>query len=379
MVYLDHNATTPLDARVLEAMLPYLGRFYGNPSALHRLGRLSRGAIDRARDQVAALVAVRPEQVIFTSGGTEASNLALWGLSQRFSSARLLLGQTEHPSVAEPMEHLAKARGWPLDYLPIHSGGDHSLPPDDLLARGPVLAALMLANNETGVLEQTRPLGERLRARGGLLHVDGVQAAGKIPLDFAATGAHSLTLSAHKIRGPKGVGALILDPEVRISPITWGGGQERGLRPGTENVAGIVGFGIAAELALKELETRALHMRALRNRLEQGLSEMAGVTLHAAESPRLPNTIQFSFEGWDGEALVMALDREGFQLSSGSACASGGNEPSPVLMAMGVPPDLARGAIRVSLGVENEAPEIDSFLKTLAGLCRAPEEGRSTQ
>lgn len=379
MVYLDHNATTPLDERVLEAMLPYLGRFYGNPSALHRLGRLSRGAIDRAREQVAALVAVRPEQVTFTSGGTEASNMALWGLSERLSSARLLSGQTEHPAVAEPMAQLAKARGWPLDYLPISTGGVHALPPEEFFERGPLLAALMLANNETGVLEETRPLGERLRSRGGLLHVDGVQAAGKIPLDFAATGAHSLTLSAHKIRGPKGVGALILDPDVRISPITWGGGQERGLRPGTENVAGIVGFGLAAEWALKELEVRAAHMRALRDRLERGLSEMAGVTLHAAQSPRLPNTIQFSLEGWDGEALVMALDREGFQLSSGSACASGGHAPSPVLMAMGVPADLARGAIRVSLGVENEAPEMDSFLKTLRGLSRTPEEGRSTQ
>jgi len=374
MVYLDHNATTPLDARVLEAMLPYLGRFYGNPSALHRLGRLSRGAIDRAREQVAALVAVRPEQVIFTSGGTEASNLALWGLSQKFSSARLVSGQTEHPSVAEPVAALAKIKGWSLDYLPISSGGVHALPSDEYFSKGPVIAALMKANNETGVLEDPRPLGERLRALGGFLHVDAVQAAGKIPLDFASTGAHTLTISAHKIRGPKGVGALILDPEVRMSPMTWGGGQERGLRPGTENVAGIVGFGIAAELAKKELEVRAAHALSLRYQLEQGLSELSGVTLHAAESPRLPNTIQFSFEGWDGEALVMALDREGFQLSSGSACASGGNEPSPVLMAMGVPADLARGAIRVSLGVENEAHEIDAFLKTLKGLSRASHE-----
>lgn len=374
MVYLDHNATTPLDARVLEAMLPYLGRFYGNPSALHRLGRLSRGAIDRAREQVAALVAVRPEQVIFTSGGTEASNLALWGLSQKFSSARLVSGQTEHPSVAEPVAALAKIKGWSLDYLPISSGGVHALPSDEYFSKGPVIAALMKANNETGVLEDPRPLGERLRALGGFLHVDAVQAAGKIPLDFASTGAHTLTISAHKIRGPKGVGALILDPEVRMSPMTWGGGQERGLRPGTENVAGIVGFGIAAELAKKELETRAAQALSLRYQLEQGLSELSGVTLHAAESPRLPNTIQFSFEGWDGEALVMALDREGFQLSSGSACASGGNEPSPVLMAMGVPADLARGAIRVSLGVENEAHEIDAFLKTLKGLSRASHE-----
>ena len=371
MVYLDHNATTPLDARVLEAMLPYLGRFYGNPSALHRLGRLSRGAIDRAREQVAALVAVRPEQVIFTSGGTEASNLALRGLSEKFSFARFISGQTEHPSVAEPMAALARIKGWSLDYLAIGSGGVHALPSDELLSKGPVIAALMLANNETGVLENPQPLAQKLRASGGFLHVDAVQAAGKIPTDFELTGAHTLTISAHKIRGPKGVGALVLDPDLLISPLTFGGGQERGLRPGTENVPGIVGFGIAAELARKELGTRAAHTLSLRHRLEQGLAEIPGVTLHAADSPRLPNTLQFSFEGWDGEALVMALDREGFQLSSGSACASGGNEPSPVLIAMGVPADLARGAIRVSLGVENEAHEIDSFLEALKGLSQS--------
>ncbi|MEY2696564.1 MAG: hypothetical protein RL333_702 [Pseudomonadota bacterium] len=373
MIYLDHNATTPLDARVLEAMLPYLGRFYGNPSALHRLGRLSRGAIDRAREQVAALVAVRPEQVIFTSGATEASNLALWGLAQRFSSARLLSGQTEHPSVAEPMVALAQSKGWSLDYLPISSGGVHSLPSDAFWSMGPVIAALMLANNETGVLEDPRPLGEKLRALGGVLHVDAVQAAGKMPLDFSSTGAHTLSLSAHKIRGPKGVGALIVDSEILLSPMTFGGGQERGLRPGTENVAGIVGFGVAAELAHKELAQRSAHVLALRHQLERGLRELAGVTLHAADSPRLPNTIQFSVEGWDGEALVMALDREGFQLSSGSACASGGNQPSPVLTAMGVPADLARGAIRVSLGPDNAPLEIDSFLTTLRGLSRASD------
>ena len=373
MIYLDHNATTPLDARVLEAMLPYLGRFYGNPSALHRLGRLSRGAMDRAREQVAALVAVRPEQVFFTSGATEASNLALWGLSQRFSSARLLSGQTEHPSVAEPMVALAQSKGWSLDYLPIRSGGVHGLPSDAFWSMGPVIAALMLANNETGVLEDPRPLGEKLRAQGGVLHVDAVQAAGKMPLDFSSTGAHTLSLSAHKIRGPKGVGALIVDSEILLSPMTFGGGQERGLRPGTENVAGIVGFGVAAELAHKELAQRSAHVLALRHQLEQGLRELAGVTLHAAESPRLPNTIQFSVEGWDGEALVMALDREGFQLSSGSACASGGNQPSPVLTAMGVPADLARGAIRVSLGPDNASLEIDSFLTTLRGLSRASD------
>jgi cysteine desulfurase len=368
LVYLDHNATTPLDERVLEAMLPYLGPYYGNPSALHRLGRLSRGAMDRARAQVAALVRVRPEQVIFTSGGTEASNLALSGLARQFESACLLSGRTEHPSVSEPLDLLVRARGWERRYLPITPDGHHGLPDDACLKGAPVIAALMLANNETGILEDPAPLAAKVRAFGGVLHVDAVQAAGKVPVDFGALGAHTLTLSAHKIRGPKGVGALIRDLDVPLAPMAVGGGQEMGFRSGTENVAGIVGFGMAAEWARLELEARSRHLLDLRERLIRGLQAFSGMTLHGIAAPRLPNTVQFSLPGWDGEALVMALDRLGFLVSSGSACASGGNEPSPILMAMGVSQDVARGAIRVSLGVENDLADVDAFLEALRGL-----------
>lgn len=368
LVYLDHNATTPLDERVLEAMQPYLGVYYGNPSALYRLGRLSRGALDRARDQVAALVGVRPDQVIFTSGGTEASNLALWGLARNLGRALLLSGRTEHPSVSEPIEALARFKGWERAFLPMQSDGSHGIPEVGLFSDMRVLAALMLANNETGIIEDPFPLSKMIRASGGFLHVDGVQAAGKIPVDFNAIGAHTLSLSAHKMRGPKGVGALVVDPELSLTPLMFGGGQEAGLRPGTENVAGIVGFGMAAELARLELSSRSRHSMALRERLEAGLGVLEGVSLHGMDAQRLPNTVQFSLNGWDGEALVMMLDRQGFMVSSGSACAMGGNQPSPVLKAMGVPDDLARGAVRVSLGVDNVEGDVDAFLEALKRL-----------
>jgi len=230
----------------------------------------------------------------------------------------------------------------------------------------------MLANNEIGVIHDTRPLADSLRAAGGFLHVDAVQAAGKIPLDFAATGAHTLALSAHKIYGPKGVGALIADRTAPIEPLLHGGGQEHGWRGGTENVAGIVGFGKAAELARLELEARAAYVLDLRRRLETGLTALPGVTLFAEHAGRLPNTIQFSVPGFDGEALVMQLDRLGFAVSSGSACASGGHAPSPVLTAMGVDAATARGAIRVSLGQGNTAACVDQFLEALNHLILVP-------
>jgi cysteine desulfurase len=226
----------------------------------------------------------------------------------------------------------------------------------------------MLANNETGVIHDTLELASSLRKAGGFLHVDAVQAVGKIPVDLASTGAHTMTLSAHKIYGPKGVGALIAKRTAPIEPLLHGGGQERGLRGGTENVAGIVGFGKAAELARLELEARSAHTLALRRRLERGLRSLPGVTLFAETTQRLPNTVQFSVPSFDGETLVMNLDRLGFAVSSGSACASGGNVPSPVLTAMGVDAETARGAIRVSLGCGNTEFEVDQFMEALKGL-----------
>jgi Cysteine sulfinate desulfinase/cysteine desulfurase and related enzymes len=368
MIYLDHNATTPLDDRVVDAMLPYLRHYYGNPSGLYRLGRLSRGAIDSAREQVAALVGAKASEVIFTSGGTEANNLALKGLAFSLQPATLISGSTEHPSVTEPLKFLT-GLGWNLETLPVGPGGQPD--PSAIVALQPGtgdIGTLMLANNETGVIHDTRPLADTLRAAGAYLHVDAVQAAGKIPVDFPATGAHSLTLSSHKIYGPKGVGALIIDRSAPIRPLQHGGGQEQNRRGGTENVAGIIGFGKAAELALQSLEENREQVLKLRQQLEAGLRELPGITLFAENAPRLPNTVLFGVPGFDGETLVMRLDRLGFAVSSGSACASGGNEPSPVLLAMGVDEATARNAIRVSLGKCNSAEHIVQLIEAIKNL-----------
>jgi len=371
MIYLDHNATTPLDERVMEAMLPFLGRFHGNPSALYRLGRLSRGAIETAREQVAALVGARPAEVIFTSGGTEANNLALKGMAWALEAGEIISGATEHPAVTAPLAFLSR-RGWTLKSLPVDSQGlsvISSLP--EHVSAGTRLGALMSANNETGVIHETRPLAEALRCVGGYCHVDAVQAAGKIPLDFVSSGAHTMALSAHKLYGPKGVGALIAERLTPLEPLLHGGGQEQDRRGGTENVAGIVGFGKAAELARVELEERRRHTHFLRVRLEAGLQSLPDLTLFSIGADRLPNTLLFSVPGYDGETLVMHLDRLGFAVSSGSACASGGNEPSPVLLAMGVEESIARGAIRVSLGRGNTETEVDRFIEAIKGLLPA--------
>jgi cysteine desulfurase len=368
VIYLDHNATTPLDERVREAMAPVLGAFYGNPSGLYRLGRMSRTAIDTAREQVAALAGARAAEVIFTSGGTEANNLAIKGMAMALPRGLALGGGAEHPAVSETLRFLP-AWGWRVEFLEMDALGQvrrESL--EALEATELRFASVMLANNETGVITDISRLSERLRALGAYLHCDAVQAAGKIPLDFTASGAHALSLSSHKIYGPKGVGALVADRSLPLAPLLHGGGQELGMRSGTENVAGIVGFGKAAELARLELESRRQHLLELRRRLETGLRELPDLTLFAADAPRLPNTLQFSLRGYAGETLVMHLDRRGFALSSGSACAAGAGEPSPVLLAMGVEPETARGAVRVSLGKDTKGEEVDRLLATLQEL-----------
>jgi cysteine desulfurase len=372
MIYFDHNATTPLDERVLDAMVPYLGAFYGNPSSLYRMGRVCRGAVDTAREQVAALVGAHPSEVVFTSGGTEANNLALKGLAFSRESGVIAAGATEHPSVSEPLEFL-KTRGWRVATIPVDGNGMADASYIESLPAGELrFATLMMANNETGVIQNIASIADWFRERGIVFHCDAVQAAGKIPLDFKASGAHLMSLSGHKIYGPKGVGALILDKTVMLEPLLHGGGQEQGLRGGTENVAAIVGFGKAAELALSELEGRRAQLLGLRKRLEVGLETIPGAILFAKHAERLPNTLQFGIDGYDGEALVMNLDRQGIAVSSGSACASGAGEPSPVLIAMGVEPEVAKSAIRASFGKSNTEAEVDRFLEVLKNLVGIP-------
>jgi cysteine desulfurase len=370
MIYLDHNATTPLDDRVIESMQPYLSRFFGNPSSLYRMGRISRSAIDTARGQVAALVGCQPAQVIFTAGGTEANNLAIKGMACKLPVGSIAVGATEHPSVLAPAQRLGK-QGWELRTLAVNADG--ILANADLYAMPLAnlrFASVMLANNETGVIQDVSALAEWVGEGGGYLHCDAVQAAGKMPLNFRTHGAHLFSLSSHKLYGPKGAGALVLDPSVNIEPLLEGGGQERDLRSGTENVAAIVGFGKACELGLAELESRQAHCLMLRQQLEQGLTRLDGVSVFAKNAYRLPNTVQFGLSCMDGEALVMALDRKGFAVSSGSACASGAGEPSPVLLAMGVDADTAKSAIRVSVGKDNSQADIEAFLAVLQTFVR---------
>jgi cysteine desulfurase len=365
MIYFDHNATTPVDERVLEAMLPFLKGFYGNPSSLYRLGRMARSAVDTAREHVAALVGARPEQVIFTSGGTEANNLALRGTAMPSPQGGLAVSAIEHASVLETALWL-KQQGRRVDTIAVDAQGlidEASL--DAVYAAGGGIVSIMLANNETGVVQDLEKLTAKLRAKNIIVHSDAVQAAGKIPVDFAHLGVQLLSLSSHKIYGPKGCGALVKDAAVSLTPQMTGGGQEHGLRAGTENVAAIVGFGRAAEIAADELFRRTETLRKLKNRLEAGLKTLPGAVVFSERAQRLPNTVQFGMAGQDGEMLQMRLDRKGFAVSSGSACASGGGAVSRVLAAMGVDPVLAKSAVRVGLGVANTESEIDAFIAAL--------------
>jgi cysteine desulfurase len=367
-IYLDHNATTALDPRVLDAMLPYLSGPYGNASSVHRYGRRSRDAIEAARAQVAALVGAQPAEIIWTSGATESNNLAVKGIAAS-REGRLLYGATEHPAVLEAAEALRR-EGREVETIAVEGDGQVDGPAfERQLKQSPLaLAALMLANNETGVIQELSVASASVHAAGGLLLVDAVQAAGKIAVDFAGLDADLMSLSAHKLYGPRGVGALVCRAGIELRPLLHGGGQERGLRGGTENIAGIVGFGLAAELAHTELDARAAHTRALRDALEAGLREFPGVIFFGEARPRLPNTLQFGLEGWEGEALLMALDRRGIAVSSGSACASGTGEPSHVLLGMGWPRDIAYRAVRVSFGQENVADDVVQLLAALRAL-----------
>lgn len=365
MIYFDHNATTPIDDRVLEAMLPFLTSFYGNPSSLYRHGRIVRSAIDTAREQVAALVDAPLSQVIFTSGGTESNNLALAILP---AQGRLAISAIEHPSITEPALRL-KQLGSTLSIINVDTNGLVTQAAiEELINKKPDMVSIMIANNETGVIQDLAPCVQKLRANNIIVHTDAVQALGKIPVSFNRLGVHLMSLSSHKIYGPKGCGALLFEKGLEINPIFLGGGQEHGLRAGTENVAAIVGFGKAAELAKTELSKRSEQLLTLRTLLETHLVTIPGLTIFARQANRLPNTIQFGIPGIDGEMLLMKLDKKAIAVSSGSACASGGRISSPILIAMGVEAELAKSAIRISLGMANTEIEVLEFINQLKAL-----------
>ena len=366
-VYLDHNATTPLDPAVLEAMLPWLREQFGNASSRHEYGRAARRAIDEARQQVAAAVGAHPTEVIFTSGGSEANNLFLKGAAACLKPGMLAISAIEHPCVTRPAEQLAR-QGWQLQRIGVGVAGQIDAESyAEALQHKPKLISLMLANNETGSVQDIAALAAAARPGGAWFHSDAVQALGKLDLDFRrlnAAGVHALTVSGHKVHGPKGAAALIVDKRVELQPLIAGGGHERGLRSGTENVAAIVGFGVACELAAVQLAELPVRLARLRQRLETGLAAL-GARVFGQEGERLANTSYFALPDIDGETLVGKLDRAGFAVASGAACSSANPEPSHVLQAMQVAPELARGAVRVSLGAGNSADQIDEFIHAL--------------
>lgn len=365
MVYLDNNATTALEPRVLDAMMPYLTGPYGNPSSVHRFGKASRAAIDIARQQVASLVGAQAAEVVFTSGGTEANNFAIKGVAQANRGKQIIYSAVEHPCVLEPAEQLERA-GWPVAVLPVDEQGVVKLSElQALLDKHPTsLVSVMAANNENGAIQPVSEIAEMLSGSNTLFHSDAVQAAGKLAVDFSAVDL--MSLSSHKIHGPKGAGALLARKTVYLEPLLHGGGQEDGLRAGTENLASIVGFGAAASLALAEREERVAHSKKLQLAFEAGLGQWSDVEVFSRAVPRLENTVQISIPGIDGETLLMLLDQRGVAVSSGSACHAGSGEPSHVLLAMGVDHYVARGAIRISFSKDNSQADVDACLQAIS-------------
>ena len=375
-VYLDHSATTPVDPRVVEAMLPYLTEKFGNASSVHFFGQEARAAVDRARREVAALVNARPNEIIFLSGGTEANNLAVRGLAEASADygRHVITSDIEHPSTRGVSELLEK-RGWEVTRLPVYENGvvraedvREAIRPDT------VLISVVLANNEIGTIQPVAEIGRTVRelrssGRSHLwLHTDAVQAAGRMPLDVEALGCDMLSLSAHKLYAPKGVGALFVRRGVRFVQQLVGGHQERERRAGTESVAHIVAFGEAARLALEEMESRATDVRRLRDRFEAMVeARIEDVIFNGDRVHRLPHLSNISFRYIEGEGLLINLDMQGVAVSTGSACSSGSLEPSPVIRALGRNDELARGSIRFSFGKDNSEEDVDYVMEVLPG------------
>ena len=373
LIYFDHNASTPVRPEVVQAVTACLDGLHANASSLHREGQRARAALERAREQVAALVHARADEVVFVSGGTEGDHLAVVGgaWARRDEGRRVAISAVEHHAVHGAAEVLEE-QGFEVAHLPVDTSGVIDLSALDHLEPGTVLVSVMLANNETGALQPVAEAARRSRHAGARLHCDAVQAAGKVPVDAAALEADYLVISGHKLGGPKGAGALIVRRGAPLAPLFRGSGHERGRRGGTENVPGIVGLGVAAECALRDLAAEGPRLRALRDRLEAGLRASApGVVVHAARTERLPNTVNASFPGARSDHLLIALDARGIAVSAGAACASGAVEPSPVLAAMAVPRETAVCALRLSMGHTTSAAEVDALLAAFPEALRA--------
>jgi cysteine desulfurase len=363
-IYFDHNATTALDSRVLETMLPWLKNQSGNPTSRHVFGRTARTAIEHARAQVAEACGAYPSQVVFTSCGTEANNFAVKGIAANLAPSQILYSAIEHPCVSRPALAM-QYQAYSSKAVAVNQQGQLDIVQLETLLTTPTcLVSVMLANNESGVIQDVAHIAEIAKRAGSFTHTDAVQALGKLALRFNDLNVNAMTVSSHKIHGPQGAAALILDKRLDVQPLLHGGGQERALRSGTENVAAVVGFGMASELAAANVKNFVAHTNVLREQFELGLQSL-DVTLFSHKVARIPNTSFFAVAGIEGETLVMALDRKGFAVASGSACSSDSTEPSHVLLAMGVHEDLARGAVRVSFGMHNTAQQVADFLNTL--------------
>lgn len=368
-IYLDHNATTPLDPAVADRMMAVLRDDFGNPSSVHHFGQRAKAIIDEARSAVAALIGTEPGDVTFTGSGTESDNIAIRGVAEALEVSgrrHLIATGIEHEAVLNTLKALAK-RGWRTTLLPVRESGVVSVDAlREAITDDTAIVSIMHANNEVGTIQPIAELAQVARTKGALLHTDAVQSVGKIPVNVKALGVDLLSLSAHKFNGPKGVGAIWARRGVRLSPPITGGRQERGRRAGTENVAGIAGCGVAAALALEKLSSEADRLGALRDRLEAGIvSRVSGTVVNGGDSPRVPNTTNISFERTEAESLLIALDLEGVAVSTGSACSSGTLEPSHVLKAMGFPPHRTQNSIRFSLGAGNTEAEIDHVISIM--------------
>lgn len=369
-IYLDHSATTPVRAEVVEAMLPYFTDHFANPSSVYAPSRAARRAIDRARETVAAALGCAPGEILFTSGGSEGDNLAIKGVAfaHQERGRHIITSAVEHHAVLHAAEYLERF-GFRVTFLPVDRHG--LVDPDELeraLTSETTLVSLVWANNEIGTLQPIAEIGARLRERSVLFHTDAVQVPGHLPIDVRALNVDLLTLAAHKFYGPKGVGALYVRRGVRFLPQQQGGSQEGGRRAGTENTPGIVGLATALELATRELPEVAPRLSRLRDRLIAAVLRIEGARLTGHPTERLPGHASFVFEGVDGDALLMNLDRAGICASSGSACASGALEPSHVLRAIGVPETAIHGALRLTCGRTTTDPEVDRVLEVLPGI-----------
>jgi cysteine desulfurase len=363
-VYLDNAATTPVDPRILESMLSHLGSRRGNPSSLHAFGGSAREGLEEARDSVASLIGASPGEIVFTSGGTESDDLAVLGLARSAGPEKqhAVVSCVEHAAVREAARRL-ESEGFGVSWIGVDADGlvDPEVFAASLRA-DTALAAVVWANNEVGTIEPVPELAEICAERDIPFHTDAVQAVGRVPIDVSETPVSTLALSGHKLYGPQGVGALYVRDGVSLEPIIYGGGQEGGLRSGTQNVAGIAGFGTAARLAREEMGDRVAHERALRDRVMAGLEALPDVFINGHRERRLSNNVHLTVSGVEAESLVLFLDSLGYAIGSGSACSSGGHKASPVLLAMGLPEREAFSVVRITVGKDNTPEEIDGFL-----------------